>query len=255
MTTSATASSREGVVLLLGAAVAEKLINELLEHHNVLKTAFLCQDWEKCLTRGGKLAEAVMKIIHYRRTGKVVSSIKVETEIQEAEKDKNLPDEIRLLIPRHVRSLYDHRTKRGGAHGSFDPNPLDARMVVALADWIVGELIRLYGKADPQKALRLVTGLTARLVPLVEEIDGDVLVLNPGASCREELRLILYKRYPDRTARAQLCKWVKNHTRNNKDLTLNRMERAKEVHTNNDGILLTSLGRRKAEAMISKSLP
>ena len=248
------ATARDEIRSLLSGDVAKKLIDELLEHHQACKAGFLRQDWEKCLGRGGKLAEAVMKIIHFLRTGDVVSSIKVEAEIQEAERS-SLPDEARLVIPRHVRPLYDHRTKRGGAHGSFDPNPLDARMVVALADWIVAELIRLYGKADPQKALRLVTSLTARLIPLVEEIDGDVLVLKPGASCREELRLVLYKRHPQRTSKDEVRHWIKCQRPKNIDVTLSRMAKAREIHTNTDGVLLTTLGLRETEAMISKSLP
>jgi hypothetical protein len=245
---------REEVRSLLSGEIAEKLIDDLLDHHQGSKAGFLRRDWEKCLGRGGKLAETVMKIIHYRRTGNVVSSIKVEAEIQEAERDRNLPDEIRLLIPRHVRPLYDHRTKRGGAHGSFDPNALDARMVVGLEDWIVGELIRLYGKAEPQKAFRLVTSLSIRLIPLVEEIDGDLLVHKAGASCREELLLMLYARHPDRTSREQLRGWVKRKSRSNVNVALTRLVKGKQIHENADGIILTAPGLSTAEDLISTGL-
>ncbi|MGD0765501.1 MAG: hypothetical protein ABR978_04275 [Dehalococcoidia bacterium] len=247
-------TAREQVRSLLAASVPEKLLDELLEHYQASKAAFMARDWEKCLLRGGKLAEAVMKIIHFLRTGDVVSSIKLEAEIQEAEKS-SLPEEVRLLIPRHVRPLYDHRSKRGGGHGSFDPNPLDATMVVALGDWLVGELIRLYGKTSPEAALRLVGSLTARLVPLVEEIDGDLLVHKRDASCRQELQLMLYVRHPERTPRAQLYGWLKNHKRNNIDVTLTRMARANEIHTNADGIVLTAAGIQNTDTLVSQSLP
>jgi hypothetical protein len=128
-------------------------------------------------------------------------------------------------------------------------------VVVPITDWLLGELIRIFGKSDPETALNLVNGLTDRLIPLVEEMDGDVLVLKPGASCREELRLVLYKRYPERTARAQLYEWVKNQKRKNIDVTLNRMAKAREIHMNTDGVLLSTLGLAETEALISKSLP
>jgi hypothetical protein len=245
-------TASEQVQALLCDVLPERLALELLGHHRELKAAFLCQDWEKCLTRGGKLAEAIMKITRFLRTGETVSSIKVDQEIQQAEKSR-LPYELRLLIPRHVRPLYEHRTKRGGGHGSFDPNQLDSSVALALGDWIVGEFVRIYGNASPEDALRLVTQLTTRAVPYTEEIDGDVIVFNSG-SCRDQVRLALYRRHPQRTSKGQLKGWLKKHKPHNVDVTLGRMSRDGEIHMNQEGAVLTQLGLKETEKIIAKAV-
>ncbi len=51
------------------------LVGRLLEHHGEMRTALLAGDWEKVLLRGGKFAEAVMKLIHQQRTGAIRGSI------------------------------------------------------------------------------------------------------------------------------------------------------------------------------------
>jgi len=235
------------VAALLASAFPKSLVDNLLEHHHAAKVASLSGDWEKCLLRGGKIAETVMRIVRFLRTGSQAKGISVDSEIRQAENATALPDEIRLLIPRHVRVLYDHRSKRGGGHTSFDPNEMDSHLVVGLADWLVAELLRLYADIDPAEALSLVRGLVARQIPLVEEIDGDLVTLLAGASAREEIELVLYKRYPLRTSVADLDRWLPTHSTNNINVTLHRMKQAKDVHSNKDGVVLTSKGLRTAE--------
>jgi hypothetical protein len=235
------------VKTLLAPVLPEPMLDGLLQHHHALKTASLIGDWEKCLLRGGKMAEAIMRVVRFLRTGSGAKAISVESEIREAEKAATLPDEMRVLIPRHVRVLYDHRSKRGGGHSSFDPNEMDSHLVVALADWLLAELLRLYAGVDPPQALALVTGLVARQVPLVEDIDGDLLTLLPQATAREEIELVLWKRYPSRTSAAELDRWLPTHSINSIRVTLTRMKQAKDVHANKDGVVLTSKGVRAAE--------
>jgi hypothetical protein len=227
----------------LGKHFDSILVDEMLEHYRVLKTAFVMQDWEKCLVRGGKFSEAVMKIIHFLRTSEVLQTIKVESEINEVSKATNLPEEIRLIIPRTVRVLYDHRSKRGGAHScSFDPNPVDSTLVSSLADWVLTEFIRLYWTADAQSANLIVKTLTAKSIPLVERIGDDYVVLHSNTSARKEIGMTLYSRYPERTTAEQLKKWLKDYSAANITTTIKNMEKAKLIHCNHDGVLLTALG-------------
>jgi len=237
----------ENIKSLLSTAIAQPLVDELLEHHRALKLALLMADWEKCLLRGGKMAEAVMRIVRFLRTGSQAKGISVDSEIRQAENATALPDEIRLLIPRHVRVLYDHRSKRGDGHTSFDPNEMDSHLVVGLADWLVAELLRLYADIDPAEALSLVRGLVARQIPLVEQIDGDLVTLLVGATAREEIELVLWKRYPSRSSPEELNRWLPTHSLNSIRVTLTRMKQAKDLHANKDGVVLTSKGLRTAE--------
>lgn len=232
--------------------IGNNISNQVFEHYEAVKTSFRLQDWEKCLVRGGKFGEAVMKAIHFIRTGKITEQISVDAEINEISKRTDLPESIRLLIPRAVRVLYDHRSRRGGAHGSFDPNVMDCTVVVHIADWIVGELVRLYCKADPDRAMKFVIGITARTIPIVERIGEDYVVLQRRTSAHQEIAYILYSRYPNRTKNNQLIKWIPNHSAANIRSSLGNMRKGKLIHCNPDGILLTRAGIKTVEEKIGK---
>jgi hypothetical protein len=240
----------EEVKSALKAAIPAPLLAQLLDHHRELKRALLTRDWEKCLVRSGKLAETVMKLIHFLRTGKIVKAISVDKEIQEAEKDATIPREVRITIPRHVRVLYEHRSNRGGTHTSFDPNEMDSGTAASVADWVIAELLRLYGQVSPDEAMHLVEGLIRRQVPYVEEIDGDLVPLAPATTVRQDVGLVLYKRHPTRVAQADLRKWLAGATPNAIAVTIHRMKKDREIHANQDGIVLTSRGLAAVEADI-----
>lgn len=236
----------------LTAHIDSAIVNEILSHHAALKTSFRLQDWEKCLVRGGKFGEAVMKAIHLIRTGEAARQISVDSEISEVGKRGDLHESIRLLIPRAIRVLYDHRSKRGGAHGSFDPNVMDCTLVVAIANWVLSELVRLYCVADPNRAMKFAIGISSKSIPIVERIEEDYVVLHKGASARKEIGFILYSRYPERTTTGQLRKWIPNHSAANISLSLGNMRKAKLVHCNAEGAVLTTAGVRAIEEEIGK---
>lgn len=235
----------------LTAHIDASILDEMLEHYNTLKTSFRLQDWEKCLVRGGKFGEAVMKAIHFIYTGKVIQKISVSSEIIEVGKQRDLSESVRLLIPRVMRVLYDHRSRRGGAHGSFDPNRMDCALVVTIADWVLSELVRLYCVADPDRAMNFATRISSKSIPIVERIGEDHLVLQKGVSARREIGLILYSRYPERTTTSQLKKWISNQSSANISVSLGIMRKAKLVHINAEGIILTTAGVQSIEKEIA----
>ena len=192
-----------------------------------------------------------MKSIYFIRTGQVTQQVQVESEINEVAKRNDLPESIRLLISRAVRLLYDHRSRRGGAHGSFDPNLMDCS-VVPIADWIVGELVRLYCTADPDREMKFVIGIISKSMPIVEKFGEDYVVLQKGASARQEISRILYSRCPERTTTAQLRKWIPNHSAANISLSLANMRKGKLVHCNADGTILTTAGIKAIEEEINR---
>jgi len=236
----------------LETRIPSTIVEELLSHHNALKTAFRLQDWEKCLVRGGKLSETIMRAIHFIRVGRDVQQISVDTEINEIGKRNDFPESIRLLVPRAVRVLYDHRNRRGGAHSSFDPNAMDCAMIVSIADWTIGELVRVYCTSDPDKAMKFVTGVTARIIPIVEKIGEDYVVLKKEISARLEICWILYSRYPERTTSEQLEKWITDHSEDNLSTSLRNMRKAKLVHCDSRGYVLTTAGLLAIEKEISR---
>ncbi len=245
----------EDIKTQLSKHIDKTIVDEILEHYRALKVAYQLQDWEKCLIRGGKFSEVIMKAIHFLRTGEVTRRISVESEINEALKQSGLPDSIRLLIPRAIRVLYDHRSQRGGAHTyPFSPNAMDSILVSSTADWILGELVRLYYTTDPDSALTIVKALTGKTVPFVEYIDGDYVVLRKNAPAREQIGFILYSTYPSRTTSTQLKGWIIDHPPRSITTSLQWMEKAKLIHRNSEGVILTTLGIRDVEQEIQPRL-
>jgi len=239
----------------LARHIDETIVDGILEHYRALKAACQLQDWEKCLIRGGKFSESVMKAIHFLRTGEVVRRISVESEINETLKHTDLPDSIRLLIPRAIRVLYDYRSQRGGAHTyPFNPNAMDSMLVSSAADWVFGELVRLYYTTDPNSALAIVKALISKTVPFVEYIDGDYVVLRKNAPAREQIGFILYSRYPSRTTPTQLKGWIIDHPPRSIATSLQWMGKAKLIHRNNEGVILTTLGIHHFEQEIQPKL-
>lgn len=248
----------EEVKSALSARIPPDIVGAILQYHTSIKNCLRLEDWERCLLHGGKFAEEVMKVLHYVRTKRLVDSISIDSEAKELEKCTQLPDPVRILIPRALRVVYDHRNKRGGAHASFDPNAMDSALVASLCDWILGELVRVYCTQNPEMALKFVTAVTTKSVPLVEHIDGDFIVLKEKTSAREEIGWILYERYPERTTTEQLKNWMPDHSANNISVTLRNMRKKKLVHYNSAGFVLTTLGIKTTEdelALLDKRCP
>jgi len=228
-------------------------VDEVLDHYSVLKRAARLDQYETCLVNGGKFAEAVLKCLHYLHTGHEVDSVKVDELIRQLENATSLNDFERLTIPRILRAIYECRNKRGGAHNSsFDPIRMDCAFVVASANWVMEELARLYLTNDPVAAQALVENLLVKDLSMIEEIDGDYVVLESGLPARIQLELILYHHYPERCSVKELIRWVHNHSANNVRITLRNMKQKNLIHENELGWKLTEAGVREAESELAK---
>jgi hypothetical protein len=228
-----------------------KKVDEVLYHYNVLRREARLDHWEACLVNGGKFVEAVLKCFHYLSTRNEVDSLKADEEIRRLENAVQLSDFERLTIPRALRLMYEFRNKRGGAHNSsFDPIRTDCALVVAISNWVMEELTRLYLTNDALAAQRLVESLLVKDIPLVEEMDGDRLVLRPGLSARIQLEILLYREFPERCEIKNLIRWVHDHTVENIRVTLRAMKQKNLVHETEEGWKLTDSGMREAETEI-----
>src|SRR5258706_2906954 len=229
-----------------------KKVDEVLYHYNVLRREFRLDHWEPCLVNGGKFVEAVLKCFRYLITGDEVDSVKADEEIRRLENAVQLSDFERLTIPRALRLMYEFRNKRGAAHNSsFDPIKTDCALVVAVSNWVMEELTRLYLTNDALAAQKLVDSLLVKDIPLVEELDGDRLVLRPGLSARVQLEILLYREFPERCAIKDLIHWMHDQSVQNIRVTLRSMKHNNLVHETEAGWKLTESGMHEAEAEIA----
>jgi len=230
-----------------------RAVDEVLAHYNILRREARLEHRESCLVNGGKFVEAVLKCFHYLTTGDELASVKADEEIRRLENAAQLSDFERLTIPRALRLIYEFRNKRGGAHNSsFDPIKMDCALVVGVSNWIMEELTRLYLTNDALAAQKLVESLLVKHIPLVEEIDGDRLILKPGLSARVQLEIILFREYPERCLTKDLIRWVHDHSVENIRVTLRSMKQKNLVHEAESSWKLTESGMREAEAEITR---
>ena len=230
-----------------------KKVDEVLYHYGILRREARLDHCESCLVNGGKFVEAVLKCFHYLSTSDEVDSVKADEEIRRLEQATHLSDFERLTVPRALRLMYEFRNKRGGAHNSsFDPIKTDCALVVAVSNWVMEELTRLYLTNDAVAAQKLVESLLVKDVPLVEEMDGERLVLRQGLSARVQLEILLYREFPERCAIKDLARWIHNQSVENIRVTLRTMKQKNFVHETEEGWKLTESGMHEAEAEIVK---
>lgn len=193
--------------------------------------------WEAAELDGGRLCEVAYTILDGYTADSSFALI--------ASKPSNLPlsckglasrsgypDSARLTIPKVLVALYDVRNRRGVGHvgGDVSANHMDAELVLAMAKWIVAELVRLFHNTDVRTATEVVDALVDRTLPVIWEVDGVkrhstrrsrwpirpllLLYAEPGAVSDKDLakylqqpRLANYRRVVDRLHKARTVEW------------------------------------------------
>jgi hypothetical protein len=232
-----------------------KLVDELLSAYQDAKHNFFLGGLRLSAVEGGRFCEAAFRLLEHVIKGtstdlnRPLDSEKLILALSNS--PKTFPDSIRLHIPRAIRVVYDIRNSRDAAHlaDGIDPNLQDATLVISNLDWILAEFIRLYHNVSADEARKIIESLVTRKVPVIEDFDGFLKVLNPSLHVRGYVLVLLYERGKAGATFADLEKWVKPKMRSNLRRTLNSMVDAAVLHENDAGIfLLTKLGSQQVEA-------
>lgn len=161
---------------------------EMVKYHNS------CQP-ELVLSKGGRFVEHVLRAIEYIVTGQVVKEIKsVDRTINRLESETNLPEALRLLVPRALYGMiYNLRSKRNAVHvKEIDPTQIDAALTVNAAGWVLAEFIRLYHNSCESVVARIMVELSHPSMPLLEFRNDEVFVNQDIGAKLEVLLLIFY---------------------------------------------------------------
>ncbi len=221
--------------------------------------------WGSSELNGGKLCEATYRIIEWHITGNYTrlgdSIPNFERGCQGfAQADKaEFPQSVRLTIPRVLIALYDVRNKRGVGHlgGDVDENHMDAELVLALSNWLVAELVRVFYSTTPEEAAALVDGVVEKRIPLVWDLGSRRRVLNPKMSARDKTLVLLYHSYPKACFEADLVRDT-GHS----NASVYRRDVLRQLHkdalVDYDDVerraLISPLGRRHVETNIQLAL-
>jgi hypothetical protein len=170
---------REIIQKNLSDKIDKSVVELLLDTFNKLVTAYRKGDLEMCLTASGRFVDHTLRAIEFIRTGKAPAEIKsVAVTVREIEKDTNLRESIRQLIPHIAQGMvYNIRSKRGALHvKEIDPRNIDGSLCVHGASWILAEFLRLYHvDAEPQ-VMQAMAALVRTQIPLVETIGNEDVV-------------------------------------------------------------------------------
>ena len=194
------------------------LVSKLTYHYAKLKSSFMQNRLEPGELNGAKFAEIVFRLIQcathpqhlYTPLKQSLPSVDaLVTQFQQL--PKTFDDSLRLHIPRALRSIYGIRSKRGVGHtGEIDANLMDATLVMAVCDWVMAELVRLYHDCSADEAQDIVDRLVKRSIPVIYDRDG-IKTLLKQMPYDEATLLFLQHEGEDDVPIGDLCKWV-GHT-------------------------------------------
>ena len=237
-------------------AVPSGLRDPLLEEFNKILRNFRERRWEPTELNGGKLCEIVYSILSGHVDGSFPASPSKPPNMYDACKrleQASAPRSIRIQIPRMLIALYEIRNNRGVGHvgGDVDPNQQDGTVVVAMSQWIMAELVRVFHKVDLVTASAAVETLVQRTIPLIWEVNGSLRVLNPSLSARDKSLVVLYSVSGMTARKLAVVIEYKNLSRfRHRVVGKAHAEKLLNFDPQTDEIVLSPLGVRYVEAKI-----
>ena len=240
----------------LEAKLPKQLVDELLAAYQLVKDHFYLGQLRPNEVEGGRFAEAVFRLLEFAAGASFTPlSKKLDTEniilrLQSLPNGK-VSDSIRLHIPRALRVIYDVRNNRDAAHlaDGIDSNLQDATLVVAICDWVLAELVRLYHSVPADAAQALVEGLVERKVLVVQDFGGFLKTLNPKWGPAQRILVTLYVRGKEGADLEELAAWLKPTQRANLNRTIRFLAHDKDLlHFDGSRCFITNRGLKMVEA-------
>ncbi|HDD44126.1 MAG: hypothetical protein DRO88_12255 [Promethearchaeia archaeon] len=248
------------IIEILGNQIPKDLLNKLNRIYNKLKRNFWLGKDEECIEKAGKFVEIVTRILEYITINSFTpfeDELKVSETLRKFENlpKQDFPESIRIMIPRVLYSLYTFRSKRGGAHiKNIDPTHMDAIYITSACDWIIAELIRLYHTQDDREIQNIIESIVEKKVPLLEEFDNDIKILDPTLPVSGKVLAILYKRYPNFVSKKDIDKWVPTKLSSHISTTLRNLDDRGLIYRKDNNIKLTIKGVKYVEEKILKKI-
>jgi hypothetical protein len=240
----------------LVTSLPTQIVDELLEAHAEAKRNLYLGGLRLSEVEGGRFCEAASRLLeqitegHFTPLGVQLNTERLIGRLENLPRTSH-PDAVRIHIPRALRLVYDIRNKRDAAHlaDGIDPNLQDATLVCSVLDWILAEFIRLYHNVTADIAQEIVGQIVTRSVPVIQDFNGFLKVLNPKLGASLHCLLILYHRGNVGCTLEEIQRWVRPKMLANLGRTLKELvERRDFVHFDDGRYFITRLGQREVEA-------
>ncbi|WP_146009496.1 hypothetical protein [Deinococcus planocerae] len=241
--------SRQNIVDSLKTTLTEQLSIALVDEFISLKRAFQLGQFSPTELSGGRFGEVLVRMFEYLMSGTytpIGQQLKyTETTINRFENDGSQDEFFRFFAAKLCRVIMGVRNKRNVAHlaKNIDPNYQDALLITQSSTWILCELIRVYAKMDINDASMLIKSLSYQHVPIIENIEGFIKILDTSLGYRDKTLLILYSKYPQWVQDRDLQKWTgySNSSRYKTDF-LEPLSKEALTHREGSSSKLTSKG-------------
>lgn len=244
-----------GIAALAGQHIADRLLAE----YNEILTRFASGDHRPTELSGGRFAEAAFRIC---QAGCGLNVTVVGRQLPRSDRlcadlegvpASSADEAFRIHIPRALRTIYDFRNKRDVAHlgAGVSPNFADSSLVIAVAGWVLAELVRLTSNCPPNEAQLIVDALVDRKIPLVWQRDNIIRVLQPALGFREKTLAVLYHLDPMHPSDKVLFDAVEYSTLTNyRRNILDRLHEEALIDFREDAVVLLPPGKRIVEREI-----
>ena len=212
------------------SALPRGLRDPLVDEYRQILQNYLVRRWSSSELSGGRFCEIVFTILEGYAKGNYPAEPAKPKDFVSAcrslESDTSVPRSFRMLMPRLLPAMYEIRNNRGVGHvgGDVDPNLMDATAVVAMASWVMAELIRVLHRVSVGEAQEVVDSLSERRSPLVWSDTERRLVLNPTLTLGDQVLLLLDSASGKGTV-SDLLKWC---TYSNKGYFLRLLRRLQD---------------------------
>lgn len=249
--------SENALITSLETSLPKDVLTELLKEYKRIKQQFFLNEFQPTELNGGRFAECVLRLLEFVDSGTFTpfgTQLKSENIINRLSNNANLPNTVQLFIPRLIRVILDVRNKRDVAHvgGEVSPNYSDSLFIVHAADWILTEIVRHYHSCSIDQAAAIVATINKIQIPIIDEVDGFVRVLDTSLKTSDKVLVILYSRQPEKTSEQDLRKWVEYQNPTNfRDKVLRMLHKDALINFENGTCSLT----RKGVLYVEKNIP
>lgn len=179
------------------------LVEALIASYLEIKEQYFLGKHEPAELNGGKLVEAMARLIQHELTGShtpLGTSIGNMTTLLRAFEtlSSSFHETFRIHIPRALLTIYTIRNRRGVGHlgGDVNPNFADATLIATTADWILAELYRVAFTVSQTNAQGIVDSLVRRRLLLVHQVGAIKRILDPSLKYSDQTLLLLASVYP-----------------------------------------------------------
>lgn len=192
------------------------LVAELQKNWQLLQRAFSEGRHENVELAGGKICEALMRVLEWFDSGRQQYTPlnkalpNFEKQARGFEGKAELADSLRFHVPQVMTAVYTMRNRRGSSHvgSEVDPNLMDGRFVLSAVGWLLAELVRLENVTSPEQAGRAIEQLTRPKVPLVWETGASRRILDNSLSHKDQMMALLYSNHPRPVSERDLVEWI-----------------------------------------------